>query len=113
MSAQDVIRPALAKADSPSTETKSAERALVVMTTPHFEVGATTIELRLSLIDVRDRLRPVGQVAVDDLIVSLTEGVLGHPITVRPLDGRFELVIGAHRLEAYRQMGRSTIPAMS
>ncbi|PZO05427.1 MAG: hypothetical protein DCF29_07965 [Alphaproteobacteria bacterium] len=111
MSAQDIVRPALAQADSPSWETKKADHALAGMT-PHFEVEAVTVELRLSLIDVRDRLRPVRQSAVDDLIVALTEGVLGHPITVRPVEGRFELVIGAHRLEAYRQMGRLKIPAI-
>lgn len=111
MSAQDIVRPALAQADSPSSETKKADHALAGMT-PHFEVEAVTVELRLSLIDVRDRLRPVRQSAVDDLIVALTEGVLGHPITVRPVEGRFELVIGAHRLEAYRQMGRLKIPAI-
>ena len=108
MAVQDIIRPALAKADSASSETKAAEEALGAMGAPRW---AAAVELKLTLIDVRERLRPVNPTAVADLIVSLSEGVLGHPITVRPVDDRFELVIGAHRLEAYRQMGRVVIPA--
>lgn len=59
-----------------------------------------------------DRLRPVRQSAVDDLIVSLTENPLAHPITVRPKGDAYELVLGAHRLAAFQQMGRPAIPVV-
>ncbi len=68
--------------------------------------------LPVTSISLAARLRPVRQAAVDDLIVSLREGVLGHPVTVRPMGDAYELVIGAHRLTAFQQMGRTTIPAI-
>lgn len=78
---------------------------------PVFSATPSSIDLRLSLIDAGDRLRPVDPVAVADLAVSITEGSLAHPITVRPVDGRFILVVGAHRLAAFAALGRKTIPA--
>lgn len=107
MAARDIIIPANATvvpADRSPPPMHPAGEA-------RFEADAATIDLRLSLIDVRDRLRPLNPVGVADLVVSLTEGPLGQPIMVRPVDGRFVLVLGAHRLEAFRQMGRVTIPA--
>ncbi len=96
---------------SSSVDVEAHAEAALRKASPRFEPGASAIELKLSLIDVVDRLRPVNPVAVADLVVSLSEGPLGHPITVRPVDGRFRLVIGAHRLAAFVAMGRGTIPA--
>lgn len=76
-----------------------------------FEAGQRPVELKISLIDDGARLRPVDPAAVNDLAVSIAEGGLAHPITVRPRGDRFELVVGAHRLAAYRQLGQTTIPA--
>lgn len=42
---------------------------------------------------------------------SVAQHGLLHPITVRPLEDGYELVAGAHRLEAYRALGKETIPA--
>lgn len=58
------------------------------------------------------RLRPVSHAAVDDLIVGLQEAPLAHPITIRPVGDDYELVIGAHRLAAFVQMGRPVIPVI-
>lgn len=79
---------------------------------PAIAAEPTSILLKLSLIDDGERLRSVNPVAVRDLAVSVAEGVLLHPIVVRPKDGRFQLVVGAHRLAAFRQLGRSLIPAV-
>lgn len=68
--------------------------------------------LPVASIQMAERLRPVQQAAVDDLKVALDEGVLAHPITVRPQGEAYELVIGAHRLTAFVQMGRPTIPVI-
>lgn len=68
--------------------------------------------LPVASIKLGERLRPVAQSSVDDLKVALQEGPLAHPITVRPTYDGYELVIGAHRLTAFIQMGRSTIPVI-
>lgn len=106
MSPRDIIIPADAK-----VEGRPATAELVQPGEGRFEPSVSTVDLKLSLIDVKDRLRPINPVGVADLIVSLSEGPLGQPILVRPVGGRFVLVLGAHRLEAFRQMGRVTVPA--
>lgn len=68
--------------------------------------------LPVASIRMAERLRPVQQGAVDDLKVALQEGVLAHPVTVRPKADAYELVIGAHRLTAFMQMERPTIPVI-
>lgn len=88
-----------------------AERALG-KALPIFQTGGSAIDLLISLIDATGRLRPVNPAAVEDLAVSIAEGSLAHPITVRPLGGgRFQLVVGAHRLAAFVRLGRMSIPA--
>ena len=112
MGAQDIIRPAVSTVEGAKAGEAKAAQALSAAGQPRFEAGVSAVELKVSLIDVVDRLRPVNPNAVADLVVSLTEGVLAHPITVRPVAGRFELVVGAHRLAAFCQLGKSTIPAV-
>ncbi len=73
-------------------------------------------EVALSEIEVGERLRAVGQGAVADLMVSISETGLIQPIVVRPFECRggeisLRLVAGAHRLEAHRRLGRETIRA--
>lgn len=58
------------------------------------------------------RLRPVVQARVDDLKVALQEAPLAHPVTIRPVGDDYELVVGAHRLTAFVQMGRTVIPVI-
>ncbi|MND22352.1 Chromosome-partitioning protein Spo0J [compost metagenome] len=63
-------------------------------------------------IKLGERLRPVTQAKVDDLKVALQEAPLAHPVTIRPVGDDFELVVGAHRLTAFVQMGRTVIPVI-
>jgi len=70
--------------------------------------------IRLDRIIVADRLRPVDLAAVDMLAVSIGEGELNTPITVRPLrvdgdDMVYGLVTGAHRYAALEKLGRVEI----
>lgn len=103
MGVSDIIIPA-------ATALADAEpAAAAALRAPRVE--AATSELLISLIDAGERLRSVDAATVEDLAVSITETTLAHPITVRPLNGRFELVVGAHRLAAFRRLGRRTIPA--
>lgn len=112
MASQDIIRPALKATEQAQGGEIKAVAALTAAGQPRFEPGVSAVELKLSLIDVVDRLRPVNPGAVADLVVSLTEGVLAHPITVRPVGGRFELVVGAHRIAAFCELRKNTIPAV-
>lgn len=72
------------------------------------------IVVKISDIDVRDRLRDVDVSKVDALKQSFAELGMRTPITVR-LTGDdalpYSLSAGAHRLEAARQMGWNDIPA--
>jgi hypothetical protein len=68
-------------------------------------------ELRLDHIAV-----PAGRRAVDpDAVTSLKKSIaalgLQHRVTVCKRDDAYVLVAGAHRLEAFRQLGKERIPA--
>ncbi len=87
-------------------------------TTPNRSVNeaAAWAALPLDLIDVPPRLRPVEAAAVANMAVAIQESGFTSTILVRPQSGeedttRYELVAGAHRLAAMRQLGRPTIPA--
>lgn len=69
--------------------------------------------LGLEEIAVGARLRPVSEAGVESLIASITElGMLKDAIHVRARPGQqFTLIAGAHRLEAFRRLGRAAIPA--
>jgi len=69
------------------------------------------VEIPLNRIKVTTRLRGTDTQKVTDIAESV-EGVgLLHPITVSSRDDGFYLLSGMHRLEAFRQLGRQTIPA--
>lgn len=76
---------------------------------------ATTREARqepIDCIDVPPGRRPVSQAAVDRLAESMAKIGLRTPITVRSAEDtwfRADLVTGAHRLAAARQLGWETI----
>ena len=70
----------------------------------------------LNLIDEGERLRPVDADWVDILAASIQERGLDTPVQLRESDeideiGRYRLVSGAHRLAAFRALGRTSIPA--
>ncbi|KAB2764773.1 hypothetical protein F9L00_03560 [Brucella anthropi] len=70
--------------------------------------------IKITDIDVRDRLREVDAAKVESLKQSFAELGMRTPITVR-LSGKkvrpYALSAGAHRLEAARQLGWDEIPA--
>lgn len=69
-------------------------------------------ELTLDAIAITDdRLRPVSEVDVDGIAVSISEHGLIYPLTVRRLPkGRFELIDGGHRLAALQRLGETVAP---
>jgi ParB family chromosome partitioning protein len=72
------------------------------------------VNLPVSLIEIRDRMRPIDPNRVETYRVSMRENGFFGSITVRPMPGgesqRFRLVVGAHRLVAWRAEGQLTIP---
>ena len=86
---------------------------------------ATVARLEAQLVDQPGEL-PIDQIVVDprrkrkltpeqfeELKENLKNNPLVHPIAVRPIgDGQFELVSGHNRLEAFRALGRATIPVV-
>lgn len=73
----------------------------------------TIDRLPLAQIEVRHRLRPVSEAAVDSLVASITElGVMKDAVHVRKRkDGTFVLIAGAHRLAAAVRLGWDDIQA--
>lgn len=65
----------------------------------------------LNEIIVGDGRRPVDETSVKRLAKSIKSIGLQHPITVRSEGGKFALIAGRHRLEAYRLLGEDSIPA--
>jgi ParB family chromosome partitioning protein len=72
------------------------------------------IEIEIAAIDVVDRLRLVDRDKVEMIAASVSEcGYLHQAIAVAAIadSNRVELVDGEHRLEAFKRLGRVTIPA--
>ncbi|ODT55709.1 MAG: hypothetical protein ABS59_02910 [Methylobacterium sp. SCN 67-24] len=72
------------------------------------------IEVEIAAIDIVDRLRRVDQDTVEMIAASVSEcGYLHQPIAVAAIPGsnRVGLVDGEHRVEAFKRLGRTTIPA--
>lgn len=76
----------------------------------------TANEIPLALIEVgSDRARDFEPAWAEALAVLIAAQGLLQPIIVRPAagaTGRYRLIAGLHRTEAYRLMGRLTIPAV-
>jgi uncharacterized ParB-like nuclease family protein len=73
---------------------------------------ATVIDVPLHLIRANPHARAVDRVHVDALAGSVTEMGLLEPVVVRSLEDAYEVMAGLHRVEAFRQLGRQTIPAI-
>jgi ParB family chromosome partitioning protein len=72
-----------------------------------------TVEIDVDAINVSQRLRPVNELAVTSLIVSIEQqGLLAeiHVRKVRHRENRLFLIAGGHRIEAFRRMKRQKIP---
>ena len=76
------------------------------------------MNLPIDLIEPGQRLRAVSPAKVEELVASIGDVGLLNPITVYPrqlyrggvqVDG-YGLIAGAHRLEAFRELGRTEIP---
>jgi uncharacterized ParB-like nuclease family protein len=73
---------------------------------------ATIIDVPLHLIHANPHARAVDRVHVDALAVSILEIGLLEPVVVRSLGDAYEVMAGLHRVEAFRKLGRQTIPAI-
>jgi hypothetical protein len=71
-----------------------------------------TVAIPIAKIVVGERHRSLEQAKVDDLAESISAIGLQHPITVYRRGDEFHLVGGAHRLEAAKKLGWSTIEAV-
>lgn len=69
------------------------------------------MEIEIGLIEIKRRKRKLDNAKVAELAGSINEIGLLNPVTVRRVNGHFELVAGAHRLEAFKLLGRDVIPA--
>jgi ParB-like chromosome segregation protein Spo0J len=74
-------------------------------------LGNLPMMLPLDEIDVSKSHRPYDAQAVSRLARSIDDIVLQYPISVVANAGRFRLVAGLHRLEAFRTLGEQSIPA--
>src|SRR5271170_6621242 len=50
---------------------------------------------------------------VTEIEQSIAEKGILEPLLVRPVDGRYELIIGSRRFEAAKHLGLKTVPAMA
>ena len=67
-----------------------------------------TSKVFVSTVNVR---KSPGDVA--DLMRSISEKGILEPLLVRPVDGRYELIVGSRRFEAAKRLGLKTVPAVS
>lgn len=70
------------------------------------------MEIEIDKITIGERKRRTDELKVIELANSITEIGLLNPITVAHLNGGYKLIAGLHRLEAFKQLGRETIPAL-
>lgn len=70
------------------------------------------MDMPLDQIKVGERVRPISEATVAALLHVIGEHGFTVPILVRKYKDRFELIDGAHRLEAMRRRGDVIIPAM-
>lgn len=73
------------------------------------------IELPLSEIvenPLHAQIRRLSHEQVNTLVEHLRENPLASPITVRRIEHGYELISGRHRVEAFRRLGRTHIPAI-
>ncbi len=65
--------------------------------------------VEIAKVIVTDRMRELDEAAVSSLMESIGKMGLMTPISVRPSGGEYELVAGAHRLEAMKRLGERHI----
>lgn len=82
-----------------------------MVTSAERTASLAVVEIPLKRIKVSTRLRGTDEDKVNDLVESIRGIGLLHSITVSRHGEWFHLLSGMHRLEAFRQLGRETIPA--
>ena len=82
-----------------------------MVATPDALNTVAVVEIPLARIKVTTRLRGTDEEKVTDIAESVAGVGLLHPITVSQHGEWFHLLSGMHRLEAFRQLERKTIPA--
>ena len=70
-----------------------------------------TIEIPIDSIKINRRMRRTSEEAIEDLKQSILVCGLLHPISVALKDGEYILLSGLHRIESFKLLGRTTIPA--
>ena len=85
-----------------------SKKAVVVMTTP-ISRPSKGVTLRLSEIEIPPTARPYNATAVAELSRSIATIGLQSAPTVVERDGRFVLVAGRHRIEAFKLLGISSV----
>jgi ParB-like chromosome segregation protein Spo0J len=73
---------------------------------------STVIDVAVNRIRANPHARTVDRVHVDRLAGSVAEIGLLEPIVARSLGDAYEVMAGLHRVEAFRKLGRQTIPAI-
>ena len=74
--------------------------------------GGNVVRLAVEQIRVEQRLRVVGDIQVDTLILMAEDTGITTPIHVRKVKGEYVLIDGAHRLAAAKRMGFPDIAAL-
>ena len=91
---------------TPSGKTASAGKAA-----SEKESGFQDIELSRIVSNPHQPRREISQPQVEDLAQSIRSEGLIQPIVVRPKESGYELIAGERRLQAFKFLKRSTIPA--
>lgn len=74
--------------------------------------ASAVTEVPVHLVHANPHARAVDRGHVDWLAGSVAEIGLLEPIMARSLGGAYEVMAGLHRVEAFRKLGRETIPAI-
>lgn len=99
---------AIKRAEEAETRMKALEEQLL---TAKEQGGALEVALD-TLVEVPGRRRKLTSEEYQDLKNNLEHNPLASPITVRVTgDGKYEVVSGHNRVQAYRDLGRTTIKA--
>jgi len=74
---------------------------------------AKLVNLKLDEIAVGEGVRKIiDEDSIKELSASITRHGVLQPVVVQPKDGGYELLIGARRFMAAKQVGLETIPAL-
>jgi len=87
-------------ASKPLPDRGDQNRASALLQVETSRVFVSGVNVRRSPGDVVDLMKSIGE-----------EGIL-EPLLVRPVDGRYELIVGSRRFEAAKRLGMKEVPAV-